>query len=94
MTHDIDKIIAFEKGDLLFVFNFHPSTSLEHYRIGTCWESPHIIIFDTDEMAFGGHDRLTAGHSKLFPTIKEEWCNRLYYVQLYIPARTAMVLCA
>ena len=25
LTHEVDKIIAFEKGDLLFVFNFHPT---------------------------------------------------------------------
>ena len=24
LKHEDDKIIAFEKGDLLFVFNFHP----------------------------------------------------------------------
>jgi len=25
LTHEGDKLIVFEKGDLLFIFNFHPS---------------------------------------------------------------------
>eukprot|EP00124_Ichthyophonus_hoferi_P003820 Ihof_evm2s359 gene=Ihof_evmTU2s359 len=35
--HEQDKIIAFERGDLLFIFNFHPTKSFEGYRIGTLW---------------------------------------------------------
>jgi 1,4-alpha-glucan branching enzyme len=29
-----DKVVVFEKGDLVFVFNFHYSTSFTDYRIG------------------------------------------------------------
>lgn len=29
-----------------------------------------------------------------FPIIRERWQNRGNYIQLYIPTRTAMVLCA
>ena len=25
LTHEQDKLIVFERGDLLFIFNFHPS---------------------------------------------------------------------
>jgi 1,4-alpha-glucan branching enzyme len=89
-----DKIIAFEKGDLLFVFNFHPSKSFENYRIGSKWASEHIILLDTDEIRFGGSDMLNYGHSHFFPIIKEKWMNRPNYIQLYIPSRTAMVLTA
>ena len=35
LTHEEDKLIVYEKGDLLFVFNFHVSKSFENYRIGT-----------------------------------------------------------
>lgn len=44
-----DKVIAFEKGDLLFVFNFHPSISYEHYAIGTSFEKDHCLLFTSDE---------------------------------------------
>ena len=94
LMHEKDKIIAFEKGDLLFIFNFHPYQSFEHYRIGTNWASEHIIILDTDEKRFDGKDRLKHGHSNLFPVKKEKWMNRPNYIQLYIPSRTAIVLIA
>ena len=50
-----DKIIVYEKGDLIFIFNFHPSKSFENYKIGTAWESDHFIVYETDEDRFGGH---------------------------------------
>ena len=37
----INKVIVFEKGNLLFVFNFHPSQSFEHYKVGTPWRVDH-----------------------------------------------------
>ena len=46
--HEEDKIIVYEKGDLLFVYNFHPTKSFENYKIGTKWDSDHIILFETD----------------------------------------------
>lgn len=49
----------FEKGELLFVMNFHPSNSYEAYKIGTDWDTDHKIVYDSDRKEFGGHDRLT-----------------------------------
>ena len=57
-----DKMIVFERGQLVFIFNFHPNNSYESYLIGTHWKSPHMILFDTDEERFGGHTRLNGGH--------------------------------
>jgi len=48
LSHEEDKLIAYEKGSALFIFNFHPSKSFEDYRIGTLWKSDHIILFDSD----------------------------------------------
>ncbi|VCW70790.1 unnamed protein product, partial [Gulo gulo] len=33
--HEANKIIAFERAGLLFIFNFHPSKSYTDYRVGT-----------------------------------------------------------
>lgn len=38
LAHEVDKIIVFEKGDLLFVMNFHPTKSYEAYKVGTNWD--------------------------------------------------------
>ena len=94
LIEDKDKLIVFEKGDLLFIFNFHPFKSFEHYRIGTKWGSDHMILLDTDEGILGGYDRLKYGHDNYFPIIKEKWNNRPNYIQLYIPCRTGIVLIA
>ena len=29
-----EKVIVMERGDLLFVFNFHPTNSYQDYRVG------------------------------------------------------------
>ena len=43
LTHDDDKLIVFERGDLLFIFNFHPtrvpSFTMTLYRATSTTES-------------------------------------------------------
>lgn len=51
-------------------------------------------MLDSDSAEFGGHDRLEPARKILFPLIREKWQNRDNYIQLYIPNRTAIVLCA
>lgn len=92
LTHEKDKVIVFERGMLVFVFNFHPTKSFEHYRVGTKWPYEHIIVFDTDELRFFGEERLKHGHDNPFPILREPWCGRPNYIQMYIPSRTAIVL--
>ena len=31
-----DKLVVVERGDLVFVFNFHPTNSYQDYRVGCC----------------------------------------------------------
>ena len=44
-----NKIIIFEKGHLLFIFNFHHEISYQSYMIGVRWLSDYMILYDTDE---------------------------------------------
>jgi hypothetical protein len=54
-----------------------------------------VILLDTDEGRFGGHKRLEGTSRNIFfPIIREPWQNRGNYIQLYIPNRTAIILCA
>jgi len=95
LQHEGDKMIVFEKGDLLFIFNFHHTKSYEHYKIGTHWSSEHIIIMDSDAKEFGGHNRLEPANKKtFFPVTKGTWQGRNNSFQIYIPNRTAIILCA
>ena len=94
LKHEDDKIVVFEKGDLLFVFNFHPNKSFENYKIGTKWGTRHKIVLDSDEFRFFGKGRLEYGHEHFFPIINEGWNNRPNQFNLYIPSRTCMILIA
>jgi 1,4-alpha-glucan branching enzyme len=38
-----DKMIVLEKGDLVFVFNFHPTNSYTDYRIGCLKEGAYKV---------------------------------------------------
>ena len=40
-----DKLVVVERGDLVFVFNFHPGNSYTDYRIG-CFHlgAPHLLF--------------------------------------------------
>ena len=53
-----------------------------------------MIILDSDAADFGGFNRLAPARSIFFPVMHEKWQNRDYFIQLYIPNRTAIVLCA
>jgi 1,4-alpha-glucan branching enzyme len=94
LKHESDKVVVFEKGDLLFVFNFHSNNSYEKYKIGTQWGTRHKIVLDSDEYRFFGKGRLEYGHGHFFPIIREGWNNRPNHFNLYIPSRTCMVLVA
>jgi len=49
MSNEEDKVIIFEKGDLLYIFNFNATKSFTDYPVGTHWGSDHFILFETDE---------------------------------------------
>ncbi|HPT22625.1 MAG TPA: alpha amylase C-terminal domain-containing protein [Bacteroidales bacterium] len=85
-----DKIIAFSRGGLLFVFNFHPSTSFPDYGIPL--KGKFRIILDTDDPCFGGFDRID--RNKIYISMRKAERNVIsapLYLYLYLPARTAMV---
>ena len=90
LKHEEDKIIAFERGNLLWIFNFHSSKSFTDYRIGTPWSGAHHVVLSTDSAEFFGHDRVDVAGA--YHPVREGWCEREYYVQVYIPCRTAIVL--
>jgi 1,4-alpha-glucan branching enzyme len=88
--HEQDKVLAFDRGGLLFVFNFHPTQSFVSYRIGTPWPGTYRVLLDSDAAEFGGHQRLdpTTRHvTEPFPH-----GGRPHSLLLYLPSRTAIVL--
>lgn len=44
MKHQDDKVIVFERGNLLWIFNFHPTKSFSDYRVGTSWPGMYSLF--------------------------------------------------
>ncbi|MBW1892595.1 MAG: alpha amylase C-terminal domain-containing protein [Deltaproteobacteria bacterium] len=89
--HSFDKVIAFERSGLLFVFNFHPIISHVDY----CFEVPHgryKMIFDSDCAEYGGHARLTGDQLHTPVDAKNADGKTRYMISLYLPTRTAIIL--
>ncbi|KAI8619803.1 glycoside hydrolase superfamily [Chytriomyces sp. MP71] len=90
LKHEGDKVIVFERGNLLWIFNFHPTNSYTDYRVGTKWAGLHRIVLNSDDKQFCGHARVD-NNSKHFST-NMGWNGRDNFIQVYIPSRTALVL--
>lgn len=93
MSNEGDKVVIYEKGDLIFIYNFHHSQSYEDYTVGTYWSSDHFILYESDEERFGGFKRLDGAHHIWFTTYPYEALDRPNHFKIYIPCRTAIVLC-
>jgi 1,4-alpha-glucan branching enzyme len=91
LKNEGDKVIAFERGDCLFVFNFHPTNSYTDYRVGHPWKEGMKVVLDSDEGRFGGHQRLEWGHANAAPPGQAS-DNRYCSCQMYLPCRTMQVL--
>ena len=88
---DDDQVLAFMRGDLLFVFNFSPVNSYNGYGI-LAPAGCYVPVLSTDDPAFGGFGNidLTVKHlTQPDPLFEPAGVERL---PLYLPARTALVL--
>lgn len=89
--NDGDQILAFSRGELLFVFNFNPTRSFTDY--GFLVPTGHYdVVLNTDAKMFGGNgladDSMThfTNYDPLYEKEHKGW------LKLYVPARSAVVL--
>ena len=89
--NDGDQVLAYTRGDLLFVFNFSPDKSFADYGF-LVKEGSYRVVLNTDSDAFGGNN-LTDDSVEHF-TISDSLYAKQHkgWLKLYIPARTAVVL--
>ena len=81
------------RGNLLFVFNCHPTRSYTDYGILVPPASDWKHLFDTDEPRFGGQGRVEPGAVYAPSLVLDADRNEIVQqVRLYLPARTAVVL--
>ncbi len=89
--NDGDQVLAFKRGDLIFVFNFSPSRSFTDYGF-LVPTGAYEVVLNTDAVEFGGNgladDTMThlTNYDVLYVEQKKEW------LKLYLPARSAVVL--
>jgi len=88
--NNFDKVIAYMRGDFLFVFNFHPVNSFTDYGIPV--QGKFRIVLDTDDTELGGFNRIDKTSAYL--SVKKadrNIINAPIYLYLYLPSRTALV---
>ena len=94
-SQDEDQVLAFGRGDLLFVFNFHPTQSHIDYRLPVAAGSYHIVL-DSDAAVFGGYELVDDQLEHLTQPLPEEQQaelpSGLEELSLYLPSRVALVL--
>jgi 1,4-alpha-glucan branching enzyme len=89
--NDYDKVLAYTRNDMLFVYNFHPTKSFTDYGIPV--KGKFRIMLDTDDPLFGGFDRV---NRQVFYTSARKAdkpsFDQPFYLYLYLPSRSALVL--
>jgi 1,4-alpha-glucan branching enzyme len=89
--HEADKVLAFQRAGLLFVFNFHPSRSLIDHPVAAA-PCSYRMVFDSDARRYGGHARLQSDQIHFTMNSACEGDSRRPHLSLYLPTRTAIVL--
>lgn len=88
---DDDQVLAFKRGDLVFVFNFNPFKSFSGYGL-LAPKGEYEVVLSTDNPQFGGYGNIDetishlTQHDALYSPLGVEW------LKLYLPARSALVL--
>jgi 1,4-alpha-glucan branching enzyme len=90
-TNDGDQVLAYQRGELLFVFNFSYNRSYAGYGF-MVRQGSYQVLLNTDAVEFGGHGlnddsvRHFTNYDPLLARDNKGW------LKLYIPARSAVVL--
>ena len=85
-----DKVLAYQRGNLLFVYNFNGEKSFVDYGI-LADKGCYKIILNSDNAKYGGFD-LVDESVEHFTAKEPAHESGKEWLKLYIPARTALVL--
>ena len=80
----VNKVIAFERNNLVFIFNFSTVNSIFGYKFYAPAKGEYRIILNSDRKEFGGFDRVD--ESIDYPT------NHDQQLSIYLTNRTALVM--
>jgi 1,4-alpha-glucan branching enzyme len=80
---DGDKLLAWRRGNLVFVINFHPTQSFENYGLRAA-TGEYELVLSSDDQTFGGFGLVALPQRYVIEA--DGW------LRLYIPSRVALVL--
>ena len=81
------QILVFYRSGLMFAFNFNPVESYTNVKVPLPHFADYTAVMSTDDLKYGGQDRVT--HTE-YPSTADVKGNSS--INLYLPARTAVVL--
>ena len=84
------RLLVYRRGPLVFAVNLHPSASYEGLRLPAPDREDYRTVLSGDDAAFEGHGRAVAG--SWHPVQDVPAHGRAQSVQVYLPARSALVL--
>ncbi len=89
--NDGDQVLAYSRGDLVFVFNFSPTQSFPDYGF-LVPKGEYEVVLNTDAKEFGGNGLADDSviHKTNFDPLYEK--DGKEWLKIYIPARSAVVL--
>ncbi|MBQ7182145.1 MAG: alpha amylase C-terminal domain-containing protein, partial [Bacteroidaceae bacterium] len=89
--NDGDQVLAYQRGDLLFCFNFSPTKSFVGYGF-MVRQGSYEYLLNTDDVSYGGNgfndDKII--HFTVYDNVLAR--DNKGWLKLYLPARTACVL--
>ena len=84
-----NKLLAFAKGDLIYLFNFSPDASPTDFFVPAhiTGEGQYRAVFTTDRIEFGGQDRVSERYVYTAKPVPDKGVG----FAVYLPSRTAIV---
>ncbi|MEQ8415009.1 MAG: alpha amylase C-terminal domain-containing protein [Imperialibacter sp.] len=84
---DTNKVIIFERKNLIFLFNFHGQNSVPDYRFKVPQGGDYKIVLNSDHAKFGGFGRVD--DKMTYPTVN---LYGEHFLSVYLPARVCLVM--
>jgi 1,4-alpha-glucan branching enzyme len=83
-----DKVLAYQRKNLIFVFNFNPEKSFSDYGI-LVKKGTYKVVLNTDSQEFGGFG---LADDSIIHITQPSHLKHKEWLKLYIPSRSAVVL--
>ena len=80
------KTLVYQKGSLLFGFNFHPWRSYDGCFLPVPQAGSYQVVLSSDDYCYGGHGRIW---HQTYETVEKDGVPGIL---LYLPSRTAVIL--